>query len=155
MKQKRDMYQEIRYGKKALIIVGIVVMVLSLAAFVGGILLIVFGSLNPNGAWEIIWRVVLGSMMVIFGAIFFCIAVSMLSITRTMMPSGEGSVADGNRSIGTANVKLCPKCGAKLDKDAKFCQKCGEKLELDFCPNCGHPISKGSAFCDKCGKEIK
>ena len=155
MKSKRDMYQEIRYGKKALIAVGIIVMVLSLAGVAGGIWLIVKGAMNPGGAWEIIWRIAIGAIIAICGAIFFSIGITMLAITRSMMPAGEGSVADGNKSIGTANVKLCSKCGTKLGEDEKFCKKCGEKVDNCHCENCGEEISKDSDFCPKCGKEIK
>jgi len=155
MSKRENMYQEMRYGKKALIVVGIIVTILSLGAFVGGIFLIVRGSMNPGGAWEIIWRVVFGAIVVIFGAIFFCIGVAMLAITKSMINTTGGSVADGNRAIGTVNVTKCPKCGTKLEKGAKFCKKCGEKQEVGKCPNCGLPLSKDSKFCENCGKEIE
>ena len=154
MGKRENMYQELRYGKKALMIVGILVTVLSLAGLAGGVLLIVFGSMNPNGAWEIIWRIVLGSIIVIFGAIFFSIGITMLAITRSMINTIGGSVADGNRAIGTINITKCPKCGEKLSDDSNFCKKCGEKIGIEICPNCGLPLPKDSKFCEHCGKEI-
>ena len=57
------------------------------------------------------------------------------------------------------DLKDCPKCGAKLTKDAKFCEKCGVNLEEidcdeDYCEKCGAKVDKDSSFCESCGTEI-
>ena len=154
--ERKNIYQEMRYGKKALTIVGFVVMILSLIAFAGGVLLVVFGSMNDGGAWEIIWRVVLGAILIIFGAIFFGVGFTMLAVTRSMVDVEEGNVSDmGNRAKGTVNITKCPKCGTKLDENAKFCKKCGANLEGKVCPNCGQVAPLDADFCENCGKELK
>jgi membrane protease subunit (stomatin/prohibitin family) len=48
---------------------------------------------------------------------------------------------------------VCPKCGAKIKKNAKFCPECGEKLVLT-CPYCGAEVKESSKFCPECGKQL-
>lgn len=152
---QKDIYREMKYGKKELTIVSIVLMVLSLALAVGGVLLVIFGAIKQIEAWQIIWRVILGVVMFIVGGIFLGIGITMFAVTRSMINTNEGNVADGNRAMGTLNVNKCPKCGAKLADDAKFCKNCGAEIEQHKCPNCGAEMSDNSKFCEKCGKEAK
>lgn len=50
---------------------------------------------------------------------------------------------------------VCPKCGAKLPKEAKFCFVCGEKIEKPaVCPTCGAPLPEGAKFCLNCGQKL-
>lgn len=149
---KKDIYQEMKYGKRELTIISIVVMILSIAMLAGGIVSIVFGAINPNGAWQIIWRVLLGVVLVILGGIFFGIGLTMFAVTRSMINTDEGNVADGNRAKGTLNVRKCDKCGQKLNDDAKFCSKCGKSVESKKCTNCGKEMNGDSQFCEYCGK---
>jgi hypothetical protein len=152
---KKDIYREMKLGKKELTIVSIVVMIVSLALLGGGIALVVLGVLNPNGAFEIIWRVLLGIILFILGGIIFSVGVTMFAITRSMINIDEGNVADGNRAVGTVNVLKCSKCGIKLSDDAKFCSSCGEPVELSVCESCGVPIAKDAKFCKECGKGVE
>lgn len=149
---KKDIYQEMKYGKRELTITSIIVMILSVVMLAGGIVSIVFGAINPNGAWQIIWRVLLGVILVIFGCIALGIGITMFAVTRSMINTDEGNVADGNRAIGTINVRKCDKCGTKLNDDAKFCSKCGNLIEIKKCAKCGKEMKADAKFCEYCGK---
>ena len=47
----------------------------------------------------------------------------------------------------------CPKCGAKIDANAKFCPECGQKI-LHACPKCGTEVSPNQKFCPECGNKL-
>jgi len=129
---KKDLYREMRYGKKELTITSIVVLILSIAIVGAGIYLIVRGALNPNGAWQIIWRVLLGVVSVLLGILLISVGFTMFSVSRSMINVEEGNVSDvGNRAKGTVNIHKCEKCGRKLSTDAKFCEECASELEKE------------------------
>ena len=151
---KKDIYKELKYGKKELTIVSVIVTVLSVALLAGGIALIVLGALNPDGAWQIVWRVLLGVVMLVLGGVLLGVGLTMFAVTRSMLNFNEGNVADGNRAVGTLNVRKCEKCGTKLSDDASFCKHCGEPVELSVCESCGKPIHKDAKFCEECGKGV-
>lgn len=63
---------------------------------------------------------------------------------------------------------VCPKCGAKTEKESRFCSACGSDLQPEtveaevvsestdkFCPSCGEKVADGSQFCNKCGVRIE
>lgn len=152
---QKDIYREMKIGKKELTIVSVIVMIVSIALIAGGIVFAVLGAINNVGAWQIIWRVLVGVVMFIIGAILLGVGITMFAVTRSMLNINEGNVADGNRAIGTVNVLKCEKCGTKLDDNAKFCKNCGEPVELSVCEICGAPISKDSKYCQECGKGVE
>ena len=149
---KKDIYQEMKYGKRELTIISVVVIILSVAMLAGGVVSIVYGGINPNGAWQIIWRILLGVVLVICGGILLGIGITMFAVTRSMINVDKGNVADGNRAIGTINVRKCDKCGTKLNYDAKYCTKCGKSIEPKKCTKCGKELKSDSQFCEYCGK---
>ncbi len=157
MKQlQQNIYKEKRYGKKELIATSVIVLIIALGIMAGGIALIVLGAINPDGAWQIIWRVLVGIVLVLLGVIVLSVSITMFAITRSMINNKDGNVSDvGNSAIGTININKCEKCGTKLSFDAKFCKECGEPLEHAVCENCGKQIQKGEKFCEACGKGVK
>ena len=53
-----------------------------------------------------------------------------------------------------ASYRECPKCGAKIDSDAKKCPKCGEtgfKRSLKYCEMCSSPAEMTELECKVCG----
>lgn len=152
---QKDIYREMKLGKRELTITSIIVIILSIALLAGGITLIVLGAINPDGAWQIVWRILVGILLLALGGILVGVGITMFAVTRSMLDIDEGNVADGNRAIGTVNVLKCEKCGTKLDDKAKFCKNCGEAVELNVCEVCGTPIAKDSRFCEECGKGVE
>ncbi|MGI6106421.1 MAG: zinc ribbon domain-containing protein [Lachnospiraceae bacterium] len=68
-------------------------------------------------------------------------------------------------------IKVCPKCGEKIPKEAAFCPKCGAKQEesetakdsgsetdrktgAKRCSRCGAELEPGAKFCLKCGAPV-
>ena len=52
--------------------------------------------------------------------------------------------------------KICPKCGADMNENAKFCSKCGAKYEVkdeasNKCQKCGRLLDVQMLFCPNCG----
>ncbi len=52
--------------------------------------------------------------------------------------------------------KICPKCGADMNENAKFCSKCGAKYEVkdeasNKCQKCGRLLDEQMLFCPNCG----
>ena len=153
---KKDLYREMKYGKRELTIISVVVLIFSVALLGVGLFMIIRGALNPNGAWQIIWRILLGVASMIIGGVLLGVGITMFAVTRSMINIEDGNVSDvGNRAKGTVNVLKCEKCGTKLSKDAKFCKACGEPVELAMCETCGKPIPKDAKFCEECGKGAK
>jgi len=153
---QKDIYREMKYGKKELTIASVSILILSLALVAVGVFMIIRGALNPNGAWQIIWRVLLGVVSMVIGGILLGVGITMFAVTRSMINVAKGNVSDmDNRAMETVNVLKCEKCGLKLSYDAKFCKECGEPVELDVCEQCGKPILKGTKFCEECGKGVK
>ena len=53
------------------------------------------------------------------------------------------------------NVKYCPQCGAKAEKDNKFCSACGARFDEDLkCSKCGALVEPGDTFCINCGNKL-
>lgn len=83
--------------------------------------------------------------------------------------SGEMAELDGkilgiNREIAAVSAEggivSCPKCGERLDADARFCISCGTPVEgqnesgegLRACPHCTVGIPAGARYCPYCGQ---
>ena len=129
---KKDLYREMKYGKKELTVISIILLIMSIAVLGAGVFLIIRGALNPNGAWQIIWRVLLGGASVVIGGILLGVGITMFSVSRSMINVEQGNVSDvGNRAVGTANIHKCEKCGRKLKLDAKLCEECEKGEEKD------------------------
>ncbi len=154
-KLDKNAYQEPRYDKGHLTLVGLIVMVLALAGIIGGICLIVKG-INVSGVWATIWRILLGAILTLFGGSFGWVAIMLLSTANAMINVKDGNVSDvGNSAMGTVNVLKCAKCGEKLRDDAEHCTKCGTKVSDVVKCDCGHRNKLDADYCEKCGKQLK
>lgn len=154
-KLDKNAYQEKRYDKGHLTILGLVLAVLAIAGIVGGVVLFVQGC-TAGGVWSIIWRIALGIILTLLGGCFGWVAIMILVTARSMINVKDGSVSDvGNSAVGTVNINKCPKCGEKLEDDAEFCHKCGAEVEGSIKCACGHKNKTDAEFCEKCGKNLK
>jgi ribosomal protein L40E len=154
-KLDKNAYVEKRYDKGHLTIVGIIVALLAIAGLVGGVVLFVQGCMI-GGLWSILWRVVLGIILVLFSGSLGWVAIMILSTANSMINVKDGNVSDvGNSAVGTVNINKCPKCGEKLEDDAEFCHKCGTEVEGYIKCVCGHKNKADAEYCNKCGKKLK
>ena len=154
-KLDKNAYQEKRYDKGHLTIVGIVLALLAVAGLVCGTWLFVRGCII-SGVWSTIWRVVLGAGLVFLGGSFGWVAIMILATANSMINVRDGNVSDvGNSAIGTVNINKCSKCGEKLEDQAEFCHKCGAAVEAHIKCDCGHANNTEAEYCIKCGKKLK
>lgn len=154
-KLDKNIYQEKRYDKGHLAVVGIVVALLALAGLVGGIWLIVKGC-TISGVWATIWRIGIGVIFTLFGVCFGWVAIMILATSKSMINVKDGNVSDvGNSALGTININKCSKCGEKLEDEAEFCHKCGAEVDGVIKCTCGHKNKADAEFCVKCGKKLK
>lgn len=80
---------------------------------------------------------------------------------ENVSPASRGQeIPSTGTSQPSAEVR-CPKCGAKVNANAKFCPECGTKLEPPKpaaptnCPKCGAKLPAGAKFCPACGEKIE
>ncbi len=59
--------------------------------------------------------------------------------------------ASGEAPTGSAELRLCPGCGADLPSRALFCPFCGYRLAPVICPSCGAELETFWRFCARCG----
>lgn len=126
----RNIYHEKRIKKGHLVIFAIVCLILGLCILTGGILLVVFGCKAQNTGIKAI-ELCFGIIMILIGIGASITSIAMLIVSCGMMNVENGSVKDGNSAKGTANVKLCDKCGRELEENDKVCPNCGKEVEKD------------------------
>lgn len=72
-------------------------------------------------------------------------------------------IADAQQELRNLNgIRICPRCGADVERDCVFCTNCGNKMEEPvpnkpmpgkiLCRSCGREIAKESKFCNFCGQ---
>ena len=151
----RNAYQEKRYDKSHLMLLGMFVALISLALVIGGVWLFVKG-VSVAGALQKTWRIVLAVIMVIFGLPIGYVSFMMIATAHSMINIKDGNVSDvGNSGMETVNVYKCKKCGTKLTGDEEHCTNCGAKINGLVKCECGAKNSVDAKHCAKCGKELK
>lgn len=147
-------YSEAKYGRNALLAFSGIIFLLGLAAFAGGIVLLVFGCIS-NVTSEIAWKVSVGVILILIGLSGMGIGGYMFLVGLGMLKNKFGNVKDGNRAIGTVNVLKCDKCGRALDENSTFCSYCGREVEGVVKCECAAVNSIDAEFCKNCGKKLK
>lgn len=143
-------YKEKKFGKFSFVLLGLLSVALAVASVFGGVMAILKMH-NWSKYLIMVVAAIVGMILCFFGLFLIVIAFSMINSWK--------SVKDGNDSIGTANKRLCEKCGRVITKNAVYCEHCGAKQEtghgLKDCPECKTKNSGAAKFCEKCGHEFK
>lgn len=138
-----------RFGKFVFIILAICCLAIAAGSIFGG----VYAVLNMSH-WA---KYVIITVACIFAFAIGVFGILLLLIAFSLINSWK-SVRDTTIK-GTANARLCDKCGKVITKNAQFCEHCGAKqqtgLGLKRCPNCNTKNSGNAMFCEKCGYEFK
>ncbi|MGN1227482.1 MAG: hypothetical protein ACI4TX_02440 [Christensenellales bacterium] len=142
---------KIEKGKTALITIGILSLVFSIAFLVLGIVMVVgsFGGENVD-----VLKLVFG---IIFILLFFPLVIIGIYFTWTgaVLKATKGSIAEDNLGKGTVNKALCKNCGAELSGE-KFCPNCGKSVTgVVVCEKCGTENKDENSHCKECGCELK
>lgn len=150
----KNVYKEASYGKKTLTVMSVIVILLSIAAIVGGIVLFVQGC-RVSGVGSKIWRIALGVVLALIGFVFGYASFMAFFTSLSMIKPNSGNVKDGNRAKGTINILKCDKCGHENPINAEFCKNCGESMQDFIECECGTRCPKDAEFCTTCGKKLK
>ncbi len=127
----KNVYQEKKLKKSSLMMFATVCLIIGLLILAGGITLVVFGC-RADSTGKMALELVFGIIMILVGLGSSGTSIAMLLVGCGMMNVEQGSVKDGNSAKGTANVKLCDKCGHELDDDDKVCPNCGKDVEKEM-----------------------
>lgn len=138
-----------RYGKFIFILLAILCLALAGGSIFGGVYAVLHMS-----HWA---KYVIISVACVFAFIVGAFGLFLVVMSLSLINSWK-SVRDTNVK-GTANVRLCDKCGRVITKNAEYCEHCGTKQEtglgLKSCPNCKTKNSGNAKFCEHCGFEFK
>lgn len=143
--------------KRALTIFGLVLLILAVVAFVGAVLLVVFGSINLSKATYVAGGLELGfGILLLFGSVIGLVYGITLTWTSSYLKAVNGSIAEDNLSKGTVNMIKCPNCGNEITSKDKACPNCGKSLATKkVCPSCGKDNRTNAKHCNNCGADLK
>ena len=148
----------IQKGKKQLIIISVILLILALGFFAGGVVLIVSGAMDIAAAMEafrIVLKLVFGVVLILIGIIGTILGIIMLWTGGTIKAK-FGNIAEINTLNGTVNMKKCPKCGSAIVENDDFCGVCGNHLGQNVvCPKCKKETDAAKKHCTHCGEKIK
>lgn len=150
----KNSYKEATYGKKQLTVVSLIILLLSIAALVGGVVLIVNGILHGKVVFKVL-KIVGGVVLALLGLAFGYASFMAFATSLGMLKNNSMNVKDGNRAVGTLNILKCDRCGYENEEDALFCKHCGESMSDYIECECGTRNPKDSEFCRTCGKKLK
>ena len=118
--------------KGALIGLATVVLILGLAAFAGGVILVIFGALDLlNQVWLAGGlKLGFGALLVIIGAIGACWGIKYIWVGSSLKAT-KGAIAEENlaKDAPGKNVIKCPHCGCTNSKENTVCSNCQKPLE--------------------------
>ena len=141
------------YKKRDLMVFCSLVLMFGIGCLVGGIVLIVNGCTSYDTI-SILWKVIVGIVLALLGAIAFVIGVIMTIVARSTIDT-DGSVKLDNPVKGTKNMNKCPHCHKEISEDSEFCNHCGHKIEGYIECKCGEKNPIGSEYCKTCGAKLK
>ncbi len=122
----------IQKKKGALIGLAIAVLVIGLGAFVGGVLLVVFGALDlVNQAWiGGGLKLGFGLLLTILGVIGVGWGIRYIWVGSALKAT-KGAIAEENLAKDAAgkNIKKCPHCGCTNSAENTVCSNCQKPLD--------------------------
>lgn len=148
---------KIEKGKKGLIWIGVIALVLSVVGVVAGTWIVVACAKSLAEAITAgnIIGVVAGSLLILLSFALIFVGIHFVWI-GAVIKATNGSIKDDDLCKGTVNMIKCPKCGNEVAADDKVCGNCGKVLAKTVkCPECGEEVEASKKFCTKCGAELK
>lgn len=122
----------IQKKKGALIGLAIAVLVIGLGAFVGGVLLVVFGALDlVNQAWiGGGLKLGFGLLLTILGVIGVGWGIRYIWVGSALKAT-KGAIAEENlaKDAPGKNIKKCPHCGCTNSAENTVCSNCQKPLD--------------------------
>ena len=139
---------KIEKGKKSLIALGVVILVLTGISLVGAVLC----TIAAAARW---WLIAISA--VLYGIGIFGLIVGVTFVwTGVSLKATKGNLREGNIPLeGGTNATLCPNCGAKINPDDKFCPECTKPTStIVVCKKCKAQNESTSKVCTKCGEPL-
>ncbi len=147
----------IQKGKRQLIALSVIILILAVGFFAGGVVLIVSGAMDIAASLEvfkIVMKFVFGVILIMIGLIGIVLGIIMVW-TGGSIKAKFGNIAEINQFNGTVNMKKCPKCGAAIAENDDFCGVCGNHLASTIkCPYCEKETDAGKKHCTHCGEKL-
>lgn len=148
---------KIEKNKKTLVGISIGIIVFGIIAFIGGIILTVFGGkgLGSDGSKVgAVLELVFGIILILAGIAGTLFGI-MFAWTGSSLKATQGSIAEDNLAKGTVNMKKCAICGSEITGEEVFCSQCGNRTDGKItCKECENLNEAGSKCCSKCGKDL-
>ena len=115
--------------KRALIILGVVIIALSVLSLIFGIILTVTGAKNLSETINII-KLVFGILLILVSIPFACASIKYIWV-GAYLKATQGSIKEGNiaKEGGTVNMKKCDKCGTQIKEGETACSNCGKEIK--------------------------
>ena len=115
--------------KRALIILGVVVITLAVLSLVFGIILTVSGAKNLSETINII-KLVFGILLILVSFPFGWASIKYIWV-GCYLKATQGSIKEGNiaKEGGTVNMKKCDKCGTEIKDGETACSNCGKEIK--------------------------
>lgn len=137
---------KIQKGKTALIAFGVLLLIIGALCEVFGVLLVV--KVNVLG-------IIFGILLILLGLFLLLLSIYFIWVGASQVAT-KGSLMDDNiaKEKGTANVKLCSKCGNALPQGANNCPRCGQTASSCKVCECGAENNMENKKCTNCGKDI-
>ena len=120
---------KIEKQKRALIILGVVIIALSVLSLVFGIVLTVSGAKDLSETINII-KLVFGILLILVSIPFGWASIKYIWV-GAYLTATKGSINEGNiaKEGGTVNMKKCDKCGTEIKDGETVCSNCGKAIE--------------------------
>ncbi|MBQ8908730.1 MAG: zinc ribbon domain-containing protein [Clostridia bacterium] len=100
---------------------GIILLVISALALVGGILMLALAKGSAG--------LIIGGIVLLVAAVAGVVVGVIFTWTSSAVQATQGSIAEGNLGKGTVNMHKCSNCGVEIPEERTICEKCEENLK--------------------------